>query len=62
VLTIIWEGLKATGMTFGRYIIVGVILILAIIFLPRGLVSLPDEVSTWLKRRRKEPQLEPAGN
>ena len=45
VLTIIWEGLKATGMTFGRYVIIGVILILAIIFLPRGLVSLPEEVT-----------------
>ena len=54
VLTIIWEGLKATGLTFGRYVIVGVILILAIIFLPRGLVSLPEEVQDWVKRRRKK--------
>src|SRR5512145_1377287 len=43
VLTIIWEGLKATGITFGRYVIIGIILILAIIFLPRGLVSLPEK-------------------
>jgi branched-chain amino acid transport system permease protein len=62
VLTIIWEGLKETGMTFGRYVIIGVILIIAIIFLPRGLVSLPEEVREWLKRRRKEPQPEPMGN
>jgi branched-chain amino acid transport system permease protein len=54
VLTIIWEGLKATGLTFGRYVIVGLILILAIIFLPRGLVSLPEQVQEWLKRRRKK--------
>jgi branched-chain amino acid transport system permease protein len=60
VLTIIWEGLKATGMTFGRYVIIGVILILTIIFLPRGLVSLPEESLQWLKRRRKNPQPEPA--
>jgi branched-chain amino acid transport system permease protein len=61
VLTIIWEGLKATGITFGRYVIVGVILILAIIFLPRGLVSIPEQVQEWLKRRRKkEPSAEPA--
>jgi len=61
VLTIIWEGLKATGLTFGRYVIVGIILILAIIFLPKGLVSLPDKVQEWLKRRRrKEPLKEPA--
>lgn len=51
VLTVIWEGLKATGMTFGRYVIVGIILILAIIFLPRGLVSLPEEIRTWRERR-----------
>jgi len=47
-------------MTFGRYVIIGIILILTIIFLPRGLVSLPEEVSQWLKRRRKDPQPEPA--
>jgi branched-chain amino acid transport system permease protein len=61
VLTIIWEGLKATGITFGRYVIVGVILILAIIFLPRGLVSLPEQVQEWWRRRRKkELSAEPA--
>ena len=53
-LTIIWEGLKATGLTFGRYVIVGVMLILAIIFLPRGLVSLPEQVQEWVRRRRKK--------
>ncbi|HJX55515.1 MAG TPA: branched-chain amino acid ABC transporter permease [Methanoregula sp.] len=62
-LTIIWEGLKSTGLTFGRYVIVGVMLILAIIFLPRGLVSLPEQVQGWLKRRkRKEPLQEPVDN
>ena len=52
VLTVIWESLKATGLTFGRYVIVGVILILTIIFLPRGLVSLPEQVKEWWKRRK----------
>jgi branched-chain amino acid transport system permease protein len=62
-LTIIWEGLKATGLTFGRYVIVGVLLILAIIFLPRGLVSLPEQVQEWVRRRRKkDPLPEPAGS
>jgi branched-chain amino acid transport system permease protein len=61
-LTIIWEGLKATGITFGRYVIIGVILILTIIFLPRGLVSLPEEAREWLKRRQKKPQQEPVGD
>ena len=62
VLSVIWEVLKATGITFGRYVIVGVILILVIIFLPRGLVSLPEQVQEWLKRRRrKEPLPEQPG-
>jgi branched-chain amino acid transport system permease protein len=56
-LTIIWEGLKVTGLTFGRYVIVGVMLILAIIFLPRGLVSLPERVQEWVRRRRKKGPL-----
>jgi branched-chain amino acid transport system permease protein len=54
VLTIIWEGLKETGMTFGRYVIIGFILIFAIIFLPRGLVSLPEEMKAWRERHRRE--------
>ena len=59
VLTIIWEGLKATGMTFGRYVIIGVILILAIIFLPRGLVSLPEEAAGMAEdggERKRQPE------
>ncbi len=63
VLTVIWEGLKATGLTFGRYVIVGVMLILTIIFLPRGLVSLPEQVQEWLKRRRRKvPVTKPEGD
>jgi branched-chain amino acid transport system permease protein len=54
MLTVIWEGLKATGMTFGRYVIIGIILILTIIFLPRGLVSLPDKVQELRKRMRRK--------
>lgn len=60
VLTVLWEGLKETGITFARYVIIGIILILAIIFLPRGLVSLPEQAREWLKRRqKKEPLPEP---
>ena len=51
VLTVIWEGLKATGLTFGRYVIVGFILILTIIFLPKGLVNLPERIQIWWKGR-----------
>lgn len=54
VLTVLWEGLKETGITFARYVIIGIILILAIIFLPKGLVSLPEQAREWLKRRQKK--------
>jgi branched-chain amino acid transport system permease protein len=53
VLTVIWEGLKSTGLTFGRYVIVGLILVLTIIFLPKGLVDLPAAIRKW--RTRKKP-------
>jgi branched-chain amino acid transport system permease protein len=53
VLTIIWECLKMAGLTFARYVIVGVLLILVIIFLPKGLVDLPDQLQNWWKLRRK---------
>jgi len=53
ILTIIWEGLKMAGLTFSRYIIVGVLLILVIIFLPKGLVDLPDKVYKWWKDHKK---------
>jgi branched-chain amino acid transport system permease protein len=53
VLTILWEGLKMVGLTFGRYVIVGIILILVIIFLPKGLVDLPDKVQKWSRDHKK---------
>jgi branched-chain amino acid transport system permease protein len=52
-LTIIWEGLKMAGITFARYVIVGVLLILVIIFLPKGLISLPEQLQAWWKLRKK---------
>jgi len=58
VLTIIWEGLKMAGLTFGRYIIVGIILILVIIFLPKGLVDLPSQLhKKW--KQYKHPKSDP---
>ena len=53
VLTVIWEGLKMAGLTFSRYIIVGIILILTIIFLPKGLVDLPSQLPKWRESLRK---------
>jgi branched-chain amino acid transport system permease protein len=54
VLTIIWDGLKIAGLTFSRYVIVGLLLILVIIFLPRGLVDLPDQLQKWRKGRKQK--------
>ncbi|MDD1701022.1 MAG: branched-chain amino acid ABC transporter permease [Methanoregula sp.] len=56
ILTIIWEGLKMAGFTFSRYIIVGILLILVIIFLPKGLVDLPDKFYKWWTHRKKPEQ------
>lgn len=54
VLTVVWDGLKLLGLTYERYIIIGIILILSVIFLPRGLISLKDEVSIRWQRRKKK--------
>jgi len=53
VLTIIWDGLKLFGLTFGRYIIVGVLLICVIIFLPKGLVDIPHAIQKRWKQDTK---------
>ena len=55
ILTVVSEGLNNLGLTFGRYVIIGLILILVVIFLPRGLVSLPEEIrKRWEGRERSE--------
>ena len=60
VLTILWEGLKMAGLTFSRYIIVGVLLILVIIFLPKGLVDLPNQLhKKWKHYKKSGPDQEP---
>lgn len=58
ILTVIWEGLKGLGLTYERFIVIGVLLIIVVIFLPRGLVSLPEEYRKWRGSRRTsaEPQ------
>jgi len=55
VLTIIWDGLKMAGLTFSRYVIIGVLLILVIIFLPKGLVDLPNRLQEWRDKRNRKP-------
>jgi branched-chain amino acid transport system permease protein len=51
-LTFVWDGLKSFGLTYERFIIIGAILILVVIFLPRGLVSLPEELRKWREGRK----------
>jgi len=58
ILTIVSEGLLSLGLTFQRFIIIGLILILVVIFLPRGLVSLPEEFRAWRSRRRAAEKTE----
>ncbi len=41
-VSILWDGLNIFGLTYERYIIIGILLILTIIYLPRGLVSLGE--------------------
>jgi branched-chain amino acid transport system permease protein len=52
ILTVIWEGLKGLGLTYERFIVIGVLLIIVVIFLPRGLVSLPEEIKKRRESRR----------
>jgi len=60
ILTIIWEGLKTAGLTFSRYVVVGILLILVIIFLPKGLVDLPARLREWRKGGAGKQYPEPA--
>ena len=60
VLTILWEGLKMAGLTFSRYVIVGILLILVIIFLPKGLVDLPNQLhKKWKHYKNPKPDQVP---
>ena len=58
ILTVIWEALKGFGLTYERFIVIGVLLIIVVIFLPRGLVSLPEEIRKWRGSRKttSEPE------
>ncbi|MGB7000488.1 MAG: branched-chain amino acid ABC transporter permease [Halobacteriota archaeon] len=50
VITAIWEVLRSFGMTYGRFILIGLILILIVIFLPKGIISIPEKIkSKFLK-------------
>jgi branched-chain amino acid transport system permease protein len=52
-ITIVWDGLQTFGLTYGRFIIIGILLILIIIFLPKGLISLPGRIREYREKRGK---------
>ena len=52
ILTVIWEVLKGFGLTYERFIVIGLLLIIVVIFLPRGLVSLPEVLRERFARRK----------
>jgi len=53
VVTLLWDGLSIFGLTYARFIIIGVLLVLIIIFLPRGLISLPEEIARKIRGRKE---------
>lgn len=53
-ITLLWDGLQSLGLSYGRFIIIGVLLVLIIIFLPKGLISLPGRIETWRTSRKKQ--------
>jgi branched-chain amino acid transport system permease protein len=54
ILTIFWEGLKSFGLTYQRFIVIGLILILSVIFLPKGLISFPEELRKKMRQYQKK--------
>ena len=48
IITILDEGLKHLGLTYGRLILIGLILILVVIFLPKGFVSITRKIKSKL--------------
>jgi len=55
-ITFIWDGLQSFGLTYLRFVIIGLLLVLIIIFLPKGLISLPDKIKGYLGKRQKKVQ------
>jgi branched-chain amino acid transport system permease protein len=50
IITLLDESFKNLGWAYGRFILIGVILILMVIFLPRGIVSLPRKLKARLSQ------------
>ena len=49
LITLLDEGLKNFGFTYERFVIIGLILVLIVIFLPKGFVSIPEKIKSRLK-------------
>jgi len=54
VITLLWDGLQTLGLTYARFIIIGILLILIIIFLPKGLISLPERLEGIYRKYLKK--------
>jgi branched-chain amino acid transport system permease protein len=54
VITLLWDGLQSLGISYARYIVIGILLVLIIIFLPKGLISLPGRIREWMETRAKK--------
>jgi branched-chain amino acid transport system permease protein len=54
VITLLWDGLQGLGLSYGRFIIIGVLLVLIIIFLPKGMVSLPERIRQWQEKKTRK--------
>jgi branched-chain amino acid transport system permease protein len=51
LLTFVWDGLKDMGLTYERFILIGGLLILVVIFLPKGLISLPEKLQASFRKK-----------
>lgn len=49
VITFIWEVLRSFGLVYEGVVLIGVVLILIVIFLPKGLVSIPEKIKARLR-------------
>ena len=50
-VTFLWEGLRGLELTYARFVLIGLLLVLVVIFLPNGLVSLPRRLREWRRER-----------
>ena len=49
VITFVWEVLRSFGLVYEGVVLIGLVLILIVIFLPKGLVSLPEKIKARLR-------------